>query len=98
MAARPALGETVATLMGESFALGIRAAAPAMVALLLATLVLGLIGRTLPQLNILVLGFGVNTLVTIAALLVSVGAVAVLFQEYFDPAVKTLLSGLTGGP
>ena len=50
------LGETVSTLMGESFALGLRAAAPAMVALLLATLVLGLIGRTLPQLNILVLG------------------------------------------
>jgi flagellar biosynthesis protein FliR len=67
-----------------------------MVALLLATLVLGLIGRTLPQLNILVLGFGINTLVTLAALVVSVGAVAWLFQEYFDPALKTLLDGLAG--
>jgi flagellar biosynthesis protein FliR len=90
------LGETVSTLMSESFSLGLRAAAPAMVALLLATLVLGLIGRTLPQLNILVLGFGINTLVTLAALVVSVGAVAWLFQEYFDPALKTLLDGLAG--
>jgi flagellar biosynthetic protein FliR len=90
------LGETVSTLMGESFALGLRAAAPAMVALLLATLVLGLIGRTLPQLNILVLGFGINALVVMAALFVSIGAVAWLFQEYFDPSLKTLLSGLVG--
>jgi flagellar biosynthetic protein FliR len=89
-----ALGETLSSLMSESFSLGVRAAAPAMVALLLATLVLGLIGRTLPQLNILVLGFGINTLVTLAALVVSVGAVAWLFQDYFDPALKTLLEGL----
>jgi flagellar biosynthetic protein FliR len=89
-----ALGETLSALMSESFSLGLRAAAPAMVALLLATLVLGLIGRTLPQLNILVLGFGINTLVTLAALVVSVGAVALLFQDYFDPALKALLEGL----
>jgi flagellar biosynthesis protein FliR len=94
-AAIGSLGETVSTLMAESFALGLRAAAPAMVALLLATLVLGLIGRTLPQLNVLVLGFGINSLITLAALFVSVGAVAWLFQEYFDPVLKTLLDGLT---
>jgi flagellar biosynthesis protein FliR len=90
------LGETVSTLVAESFALGLRAAAPAMVALLLSTLVLGLIGRTLPQLNILVLGFGINALVTLVALFISIGAVAWLFQEYFDPSLKTLLSGLVG--
>jgi flagellar biosynthesis protein FliR len=90
------LGETVSALMAESFALGLRAAAPAMVALLLATLVLGLIGRTLPQLNILVLGFGINAMVTMAALFVSIGAVAWLFQEYFDPSLRTLLNGLVG--
>jgi len=88
------LGIALSALVSESFSLGVRAAAPAMVALLLATLVLGLIGRTLPQLNILVLGFGINTLVTMAALVVSVGAVAWLFQDYFDPALKTLLEGL----
>ncbi len=92
--ATAALGRTVELLMTESFALGLRAAAPAMVALLLATLVLGLIGRTLPQLNILVLGFGVNAIVTLAVLIVSIGAVAWLFQEHFDPTMKILLDGL----
>lgn len=92
--ATSALGHTVEMLMAQSFALGLRAAAPAMVALLLATLVLGLIGRTLPQLNILVLGFGINAIVTLVVLMVSIGAVAWLFQEYFDPTLRTLLDGL----
>ena len=50
------LADGFTTLVSQSFSLGIRAAAPAVTALLLATLILGLIGRTLPQLNIY-LGF-----------------------------------------
>ena len=50
------LAEGFVTLVSQSFSLGIRAAAPAVTALLLATLILGLIGRTLPQLNVLTLG------------------------------------------
>ncbi len=90
------LGEIVITLMSASFSLGLRAAAPAIVALLLATLVLGLIGRTLPQLNILVLGFGVNSLVTMAALMISIGAMAWLFQEAFEPTLRAMLSAISG--
>ena len=56
------------TLVSQSFSLGIRAAAPAVTALLLATLILGLVGRTLPQLNVLSLGFGLNALLAFAAL------------------------------
>ncbi len=93
--ATESLGQLVVTLMSASFALGIRAAAPAMVALLLATLVLGLVGRTLPQLNILVLGFGVNSLVTMGALIVSIGAIAWLFQDYFEPTLQAAISALT---
>ena len=50
-AAPRSLAEGLSTLVGQSFSLGIRAAAPALTALMLATLVLGLIGRTLPQLK-----------------------------------------------
>ena len=88
------LSQTVVALVGESFSLAVRAAAPAMVALLLATMVLGLVGRTLPQLNVLVLGFGINAMVTLAVLMVSIGAVALLFQQYFDPALKALVDSL----
>ncbi len=88
------LAQTIVTLVSESFSLAIRAAAPAMVALLLSTLVLGLIGRTMPQLNVLVLGFGINSMVTLAVLMVSVGAVALLFQQYFEPALRMLVEAL----
>ena len=56
--------DAMSVLVTESFTLGVRAAAPATVALLLATLVMGLISRTLPQLNILAVGFGLNAMVT----------------------------------
>ena len=42
--------------------------------MLLATLALGLIERTLPQLNVLALGFGANALLAFAALALSLGA------------------------
>ena len=53
-------------LITQSFHVGIRAAAPVVAAVLLATLVLGLISRTLPQLNVMVVGFGLNAMITFA--------------------------------
>ncbi len=73
--------EAIVTLLSQSFLLGIRAAAPAMTALLLATLVLGLIGRTMPQINILAVGFGVNSLLTLGCLFTTIGAIAWAFPQ-----------------
>jgi flagellar biosynthetic protein FliR len=73
--------EVLTSIVGQSFALGIRAAAPLLAALLLSNLVLGLISRTLPQINVIAVGFNVNSLLAIGVLLLSVGAVAWTFQE-----------------
>ncbi len=78
------LVDTCTTLITQSFHMGIRVAAPAVLALLLATLVLGIISRTLPQLNVLSFGFGVSALVTFGIVWVSLGAVAIVFQHYID--------------
>ena len=83
------------TLLGQSFVLGIRAAAPAMTALLLATLVLGLVGRTLPQINILAVGFGVNSLISLACLFTSVGVVAWAFPQQTTAALDLLKQAVT---
>lgn len=88
------LGWTLVTLIAQSFALGLRAAAPALVALLLANLVLGLIGRTLPQLNVLVLGFGINALLTFGVLILSLGAAVWVFQGQVEPFLETLLQSV----
>lgn len=89
-----ALGSLMASLATESFSLGIRGAAPAVVALVLSTLVLGFVSRTLPQINTMTVGFGLNIAVTFAALAVSVGAIVWLFQEQFEPAVEAILEQL----
>ena len=77
-----------------SFSLGVRVAAPVVTSLLLATLILGLIGRTLPQLNIFALGFGLNALLAFAALALTFGAAAWAFQDQIEPAMKTIFDAL----
>jgi flagellar biosynthetic protein FliR len=78
------------TLLSQSFVLGIRAAAPAMTALLLATLVLGLIGRTVPQINVLVVGFSLNALLSTAILVLSIGTIAWAFPQQTVAAIEIL--------
>ncbi len=86
--------DAMTSVLMQSFVLGIRAAAPVMVALLLATLILGLVSRTLPQLNVIVLGFGFNSLATLGMLSVSLGAAAWIFQGQIEPALESLLDAL----
>ncbi len=88
------LGEGFTTLVSLSFSLAIRVAAPAVTALLLATLILGLIGRTLPQLNVLALGFGLNALLAFAALGLSLGVAAWAFQDQIQPAMEVIFDAL----
>jgi flagellar biosynthesis protein FliR len=90
------IGEMLTTLAAQSFRLGVQAAAPAMVAMLLATLVLGLISRTLPQLNVMNLGFGLNVMITLGALGVSLGTMAWVFQEQVDPMLTLLVEIFRG--
>lgn len=88
------LGTLIPNLLSESFSLAVRGAAPAMIALLLSSVVLGLVSRTLPQLNILSLGLGLNALVMLGVVGVSIGAIAWLFQEQLEPALTTIVSAL----
>ena len=88
--------DVVTTLLSQSFVLGVRAAAPAMTALLLSTLIMGLISRTMPQLNIMAFGFGLNALVTLGSLAVSLGAIAWIFQNEIDGVFDTFTQMLKG--
>jgi flagellar biosynthetic protein FliR len=88
------LPETIAALLTESFSLGIRAAAPAMSALLLATVLLGLISRTIPQINVMVVGFGVNSLITLGMLAISLSSMVFVFQDAFTPAIDEIIQSL----
>lgn len=90
--------EVAVDLVTQSFVIGIRIAAPVMVALLLAILILALISRTLPQLNVLALGFSVNSMVTMATLAATLGTLGWIFQEYIDGTLESLRSAFAASP
>lgn len=90
----PTLVDALTEVTTQSLTLGVRAAAPAMVALLLANLILGLISRTLPQLNVMALGFGINILLVLMVLGASLGAIAWLFQDAAWTTIDTMRDAL----
>ena len=78
-------------LVGHSLSVGIRASAPAAIALLLANFVTALIARTLPQLNILVVGFNINVTVMLVVLGLTLSSAGWVFQnELVDWINRTL--------
>lgn len=78
------------TILTSSFKLGIRIAGPALAAIFLATLAMGFISRTMPQLNILAAGFPIRISLSLILLIASLGSVCLLIE---DNLLK-LLSGL----
>jgi flagellar biosynthetic protein FliR len=88
------LVEMALVLITQSFHVAIRAAAPVVTAVLLATLVMGLISRTLPQLNVMVVGFGLNAMITFGVFFLSVGASLLVFQDQIVPTLQVLFQTL----
>ncbi len=67
-------------LLTHSIGIGIRAAAPVAIALLIANLVTAIIGRTLPQLNIMAIGFNINVFILLWMLVLSIGGLGWVYQ------------------
>lgn len=86
----PTLVDALTEVTSNSLTLGVRASAPAIVALLLANLVLGLISRTLPQLNVMALGFGINILIALMIVGAALGTIAWLFQDAAWATIDTM--------
>ncbi len=68
-------------VLRHTFVVGIRAAAPLATALLLANVVTGLLARTLPQLNVLAIGFNINAMALLILLFLAMGGVTWVFQQ-----------------
>lgn len=68
-------------VLRHTFVIGVRAAAPLAVAMLLANLTTGLLARTLPQLNVLAIGFNINALALLVLIFVSTGSITWVFQN-----------------
>ncbi|MEQ8847892.1 flagellar biosynthetic protein FliR [Botrimarina sp.] len=92
------LMESFACLVSVGFEVGVRASAPLLLALLLATIVLGLVSRTLPQINTIVVGFGLNAMLTLAVMTASIGAAAWAFQAPLAGWVDEVIVSLSPVP
>lgn len=68
-------------MLRHTFEIGVRAAAPLAIALLLSNIVTGLLARTLPQLNILSIGFNLNLGVLLVVLCIGIGSLTWVFQS-----------------
>ncbi len=86
--------DTFTQVTSESFVVGIRAGAPVMVALFLAILIMGLISRTLPQLNVIAVGFSLNSMVMMLTLAASLSAVAWVVQDHADEVIVAIRNAL----
>jgi len=81
LAADPAAFDLLMDLMREVFVIGIRIAAPALVALTLTSVTLGFIARTVPQMNILVVGFPIRVALGFMMVSASLMGCAYYFQD-----------------
>lgn len=83
-------------LLASGFEMGIRMGAPMILALLLSILLLGLIGRTLPQLNILQVGFNINSAVMLVALALALNMGIWLMSDQFESGLDALMQAALG--
>lgn len=83
------LARTAVSLVGDLFSAGVTFAAPVLALLLLSSVLIGLVARTLPQANVLEIGFSLRILVGLGAMLLCAPLVA--------PALSRLYSALDLG-
>ena len=70
--------DLLVVLLGEAFALGLKIGAPVMVAMIISLLVMGLISRTLPQLNVIQVGFSLNSMIMLLILSLTLGTASLI--------------------
>ena len=75
------LPEVLTNVITHSLVIAIRLAAPLIAALMFSMLTLGLLSRVLPQLNILAIGLGFNSLALSAAVFFTLGSMGWTFQH-----------------
>ncbi len=77
--------EIASELLTQSLLLGLQAVLPLLLTLLVSNLLAGVLGRLMPQLNVLVMSSGLNVLLAMAAMLIATGSVAWALDGHLEP-------------
>lgn len=81
----------IANAGGIVFSAGVMLALPAVTALLITNVALGVLGRVAPQLNLIVIGFPVTILLGFVALYVGMSYLAAPLQQLFEHGLQSML-------
>ncbi|MBP6654573.1 MAG: flagellar biosynthetic protein FliR [Propionivibrio sp.] len=81
----------IASAGGIIFSAGVMLALPAVTALLITNVALGVLGRVAPQLNLIVIGFPVTILLGFIALYVGMSYLAAPLQQLFEHGLRSML-------
>lgn len=73
-------------------AAGLRVAAPVLAATLMAQLLVGMVSRTIPQINVLAVGLNLNVLVVLVVTAITIGTVGLVFERELASATAHLYS------
>jgi flagellar biosynthesis protein FliR len=84
----------VLSVFGQSMILAVRIAAPVTIALFLAELAMAFVGRTVPQLNILSIGFSVRIMLGLMLTLAGLSEVGDIFCDYLVDAMAQVTDTL----
>jgi len=79
-------------LVAGSFYLGMQVSMPIVVSLMLALLVLALVGRAVPQLNIMVVGFGIKSMLSFVLTSIMITGMMYAYTKEIDGAFETIMA------
>ena len=83
-------------LVHQSLVLGIQAAAPILAVLSLVALAMGFLGHSVPQINVLVIGFPVRAMINLAILALPLTGVSRIVVDQVPEVIDALRYSLTG--
>ncbi|MBI4715207.1 MAG: flagellar biosynthetic protein FliR [Nitrospirae bacterium] len=78
------LGDLLISLVGEMFVLAVKISAPVVVAVFITNVALNIVSRTVPQMNILVVGFPVTLAVGLLMMAMSLGLTGQMMAGVFS--------------
>ena len=81
----------IANAGGVIFSSGVLLSLPLVVALLIANIALGVLGRVAPQLNLMAIGFPITIVLGFSALIVSLSYLASPLQQLFEFGLRSML-------
>jgi flagellar biosynthetic protein FliR len=85
---------SLVVILNMSFNLALQIAAPVLVAALISLFVMGLLSKTLPQFNLMSVGFGINSMIMFAVMGLTIGLGMWAFQSELGKIFEVLFAGL----